>query len=828
MPTIQRAAASLLLLAATMHAADELAFDGPFVAAAPAWSVAVGDLDLDGLPDLCLAQMDGQLAVRLGLGDGAFADPALHPVGAEYLDQVELVDLDADGHLDALLVAHEYDTPPSVLHVFHGVGDGTLVPQSAWPAQDWTSGMRVVDLQPDGTPDVLLTSDSSHTTQVLLGDGQGGFLPPTDVASSSRNADAADVTGDGLPDVVVGGGLHEVLVLSGDGTGQLLPPVGVSVGVSVAHVALGDLDGDGLADLLVGTSGTMQVLTAAGHLDFTPSQWLDGVPADPTLADLDEDGDLDAVSVWYDSAWIGLNDGAGVLVYEQRYHASEYAQPRAADATGDGDLDLLFAPGQLTEPWGAQLTLLRGRGDGTFTGNLRTLTADPGTLTTGDLDEDGSADLVFEDSYLMLHALGGNGQGHFSETAAVATTISGPLQMGDLDEDGHLDVVTSGFDVLLHRGAGDGSLLAKQTITKTEITLLRQADLDADGDMDFAGFIPSQGRLRSLLNDGTAKFTELAAFTQLGGVRGLCLPDLGGDGWPDAALTVGTSLPGLEGLQVRPGLGNGSFGAPADVGVDGGLADIEAADIDADGDIDLASLNDASNDLLWFRNDGAGNLQPAGPGTPTGPGFSSDLLLADTTRDGVIDGVILRGVAFNDAYQAVLVLAGLADGSFAPPTQTVIDPGYQLEARDVDGDGALDLLSGNGQITLLLNRNGPWDDLGHALAGAHGKPRQVGHGTAQPGTAVSVALHDGARFSVAIQFIGFAEGSVPFKGGVLVPTPDLVNSPLLTDAHGELLLGGVWPASFVTGDALVLQTWIHDDTAPALWSASNALRVTTP
>jgi hypothetical protein len=147
---------------------------------------------------------------------------------------------------------------------------------------------------------------------------------------------------------------------------------------------------------------------------------------------------------------------------------------------------------------------------------------------------------------------------------------------------------------------------------------------------------------------------------------------------------------------------------------------------------------------------------------------------------------------------------------------------------DVDGDGALDLVSGYGELTVLLNRDGPWHDLGHALDGAHGKPKQVGTGTAQPGTSVTVALHDAARLSPAVQFLGFGESNVPFKGGVLVPTPDLVNHALKTDAHGDLVIEMLWPAGFVSGTSLVLQTWIRDDAAPALWSASNALRVTTP
>jgi hypothetical protein len=67
----------------------------------------------------------------------------------------------------------------------------------------------------------------------------------------------------------------------------------------------------------------------------------------------------------------------------------------------------------------------------------------------------------------------------------------------------------------------------------------------------------------------------------------------------------------------------------------------------------------------------------------------------------------------------------------------------------------------------------------------------------------------------------------PFKGGVLVPSADIVNAPLTTDEQGDLVITGPWPDG-LSGTAVFMQTWLQDPAAPAGWSASNALSAKTP
>ncbi|HZJ70885.1 MAG TPA: hypothetical protein VFF36_08135, partial [Planctomycetota bacterium] len=69
---------------------------------------------------------------------------------------------------------------------------------------------------------------------------------------------------------------------------------------------------------------------------------------------------------------------------------------------------------------------------------------------------------------------------------------------------------------------------------------------------------------------------------------------------------------------------------------------------------------------------------------------------------------------------------------------------------------------------------------------------------------------------------------LPFKGGILVPSPAVIVSGLLTDGQGRLVLQGSWPSGVPSGSQLWIQGFVVDAGAPAGLSASNAVRARTP
>lgn len=121
----------------------------------------------------------------------------------------------------------------------------------------------------------------------------------------------------------------------------------------------------------------------------------------------------------------------------------------------------------------------------------------------------------------------------------------------------------------------------------------------------------------------------------------------------------------------------------------------------------------------------------------------------------------------------------------------------------------------------------PWFDLGHGLAGVHGIPTLTGTGTLQPGSPTSLELADARENALAGFILGLSQQLAPFKGGILVPSPDFVIT-LPTSASGGFLIQTNWPPSLPSGFSLYFQFWVTDAAGPVGFAASNALRATTP
>jgi hypothetical protein len=124
---------------------------------------------------------------------------------------------------------------------------------------------------------------------------------------------------------------------------------------------------------------------------------------------------------------------------------------------------------------------------------------------------------------------------------------------------------------------------------------------------------------------------------------------------------------------------------------------------------------------------------------------------------------------------------------------------------------------------------GPWQDMGNALAGTGGDaPTLFGLGSLEVGTQVSLDLAGALPGSTTTMVIGISELGVPFKGGVMHPSPDVLVFGLPVDGNGELSLAGTFPSGLPSGVPLYFQFWTSDVGAPEGFSASNALEATTP
>jgi hypothetical protein len=142
-------------------------------------------------------------------------------------------------------------------------------------------------------------------------------------------------------------------------------------------------------------------------------------------------------------------------------------------------------------------------------------------------------------------------------------------------------------------------------------------------------------------------------------------------------------------------------------------------------------------------------------------------------------------------------------------------------------DTAVDPLALHGE-SPTGNCNAGWHDLGDALAGTNGDPLLVGDGPLTGGSTATLTLTNSIPSTTATLVLGLSDISAPFKGGVLVPAPDIVLGGLPTNHAGGLAFGFTWPAGLPGGISLYWQLWMLDAGAVKGFSASNAVESITP
>ena len=741
--------------------------------------VAVADLNDDGDLDVVTVDDDtssDQVRVRLGNGDGTFADPTLHSVGSRP-EAVAIGDLDDDGNLDLVTA----DATPDTISILLGDGAGGFGPADSHAVGNNPVDLRLADLDDDGNLDVVTANQSGDNLSVALGNGDGTFAAAVDfdAGNGALRVRVADLDADGNLDLVASNDFSDDLsVLLGDGTGAFAAAVDFDANDGPNGLALGDVDEDGDLDAVTvnDNNDTANILLGDGDGAFAaPTSFpITGAPKDVRLLDVNNDAHLDIAYATDDFSDTGVNvllgNGDGTFGDVLRFDAGPAPLALAVgDVDGDGDDDLLTEDAVLLNNPADLLVAARRTADDF---------SSPADLAFLDADEDGTLDLAITDeTEHFVAVLIGRGDGFF-DAPTTFDTGRGPREIlpADLDGDGHVDLAIeqrdfSGADgVAVLLGAGDGSFgEVRRYATGRDTASVDGDDIDGDGNLDLILANSSSAALTVVRGEGDGRFAAPLLIDEPLGAR--AAGDLDGDGNLDLVDT--NNFP--DGIDIRPGNGDGTFGPPSSISLPEQPDDVRPVDFDGDGDLDLVFTQDARFTSRSFSPVGValgnGDGTFAAPQTFDAGLDPVSLQVADLNQDGDLDVVTA-----NEGGDDVAVLLGNGDGTLGDPTAfAALDRPASIVVADVDDDGDLDLIvsSSNTQETnalLLGNGDGTFD-----------APLNLHAGDAPLVLALGDLDGDGTDdLAVGLATGGFGSGTIASLLGV--PGAGLFADPLLGSA----------------------------------------------
>jgi uncharacterized repeat protein (TIGR01451 family) len=734
-------------------------------------AVVLGDVDGDNDLDVVDASGDSQ-RVYLNDGTGQFTPHPIAPTfgGGNSLD-LALGDIDGDGDLDAVVANYN-----QAQGVYVNNGTGLFVPHPIAPTfgDGYSYDLVLGDVDGDGDLDAVVGNGTYHATYVNNGIGQFSPHPDTPTFSTGTyftDLVMGDVDGDGDLDIVAAqASSSPQQVHLNDGTGQFAPhPTAPTFGAGNSFaLALGDVDGDGDLDAIVGNSDSDLVLylnDGIGQFSLHPTDPTFGFGSVQvvTLGDVDGDGDLDAV-VSHGAAGIYIYRNAGTGQFTSHSSFSDDEFIALGDVDGDGDLDIVTADGQ-TSP--DRVWLNRNAADLGIAksvvpnGTLGRSDAITYTLTYSNAGAQIASGVIIIDLVPVTVT-----QISFARSGALVTptgSISYTWQVQDLAPGiggvitiyGHISSAVTGLFTLTNQATITTTRLDVMDVSKDNNEAVAHSQVEAEPTI-VTGVAPAPNthavststNLSVTFNApiSTTTVTSRTLFVHggfQGHIPGAIYPPITGTlHWDDITFDpFGDFSPGeLVQATVSTGVLDASDNAPvlpyvwqfwADVaGGSGEFNDngqslgssssraVALGDLDGDGDLDAFVANigtgpfgEGGADEIWL-NDGMSTFTDSGQSLGSSTSYAVALgdLDGDSDLDAFVGGV--NKVWLNDGG-----VQGGTSGNFTDSGQS-LDTSYAVALGDLDGDGDLDALA---SPKVWLNDGwGTFTDSGQSLVGSAG------------------------------------------------------------------------------------------------------------
>lgn len=591
------------------------------------------------------------------------------------------------------------------------------------------------------TPNLLPQTniDDGLNALVLQSCSDTNFSAPPvfDLGNTPQSLAIGDLDGDGKADLVainLLGNNVSVLRNTGTTTTSFAPHVDFTVGSLPNTVALGDIDGDGKLDIVVtnNTSSTISVLrntSSIGALSFTRTDFSAGNQPQPlAIGDIDGDGKLDVVVGNYSNKTISIlrNTSNVGSVSFATFFTSFFVpnNPRSiviGDIDGDGKTDVAVANSGSSNV----VSVFRNTssvGSMVLNAPINYATGtSPSSVIIGDLDGDGKQDLAVANSgsndvsmFLNSSIVGSIS---FTTTPNLAVgSLPSSIKAGQIDSDGKLDLVVvnrGNNNVSVLRNTSSIGLLSFATHTDFAVgngpNCVVVADLDGDGRAELA-ITNASARNLIVLNNRTSSSTisflgvnNISLGTSLAAIA---ITDLDGDTKPDVVI-VDDSINSVSVLMNTSTIGTASF-TRTDFTV-GTLPDAVAiGDLDGDGKPDLAVANYTSNTISVLLNTSTlGSISFSSAISLNIGTTPSAVAIGDIDGDGKLD-LAVTGQNTN-TVRVLLNNSTIGSVNFSPATTFAVGTvPMSVAIGDIDGDGKPDLAIANqnsNNVSVLKNNS---------------------------------------------------------------------------------------------------------------------------
>ena len=432
--------------------------------------------------------------------------------------------------------------------------------------------------------------------------------------------------------------------------------------------AQGDLNGDGIADLVIPDGSlvlpTQQIVVMLGNPDGTFQAPVSfnvgptvGVTQAAVIADFNGDGKNDVAVTSLHGIFILLGDGKGGLGAAQSVSTGSLAGALVAgDFNGDKKVDLAVAGS-------TNVSLLLGNGDGTFQAPINSPAGGgPTQLAAGDFNNDGHLDLAVTNfSQNTVAILLGTGNGSFAAPLLIPVALNPTgIAVTDMNRDGKADVVVtnSGTDqVSVVLGKGDGTFQSPVTFTLLS------------GPENNNGYRPSY----------------------------VAVDDFNGDGNPDVVVSNRIAST----ATILLGDGKGNLGKPTNLLVGATPLAVVTGDYNHDGHRDFITSNNAPGTVSLYFGKGNGTFQVEP--SIAAPTRADQIVVGDFNEDGVPDFVTANAGLSSSNGNSVSVVLGKKGGKFGTETTIMTGPVPESVAiGDLNHDGHLDLVVANEGVAPLF------------------------------------------------------------------------------------------------------------------------------